>query len=548
MLKKNDVLEVLIEADAGNGAGICRVDGMTVFVDGTTRGDKAKIKIFSVKSSYAKAEILEIIEPSKDRCDEFCKVSSSCGGCDFAHIKYERQLEIKKEHVVSCLERIGKMDINEFEMFDTLGMKKPSEYRNKMVFPVGYDKKKRISGGFYKRGTHEIAKLTECKQGPIEASLFLHAVLEYMKENNVSCYDEKTHKGLIRRVFVRLGFNSGEAMVVISANGNKLPKADKLIEKILSIESDKFSVKSIVLNVNKQKNNLVLGYENITLYGKDYIHDSICGVEFKISPNSFFQINPVQTEVLYNKAMEFAELNGDETVLDLYCGIGTISLMAAKYAKSVIGVEIVEQAIKDADNNAKKNGIDNAEFIEGSAETIAPKLAESGKKADVVFIDPPRKGSDELTLDCIVKMAPKKIVYVSCNPATLARDLMYLREKGYITKKVQPVDMFPNTSHVETVVLLSRKIPDDRIEIDIDLDELDITTTESKATYEEIKAYVLNKYHFRVSSLYIAQIKTKYGIKEAINYNISKKGTRVPQCPPDKENAITDALKYYGMI
>ena len=457
MLKKNEILEVTFDSDSGNGAGVCRVDGLAVFVSGATRGDRAEIKIVNVKSSYAVAELKKIIEPSADRAEEFCISSAECGGCDLAHVKYGRQLEIKKEHVLSCLERIGKLKAEEFDFFDTIGMENPCKYRNKMVFPVGYDKKKRIVGGFYKRGTHEIKELKSCAQGPKEASLFFNVVLEHMRENNISCYDEKTHKGLVRRVFVRFGFSSKEAMIVISANGRKLSKAEKLIEKLISMENSGFSVKSIMLNVNKQKNNLVLGEENITLYGNDYISDTLCGVTYKISPNSFFQVNPVQTEILYNKAMEFADLKGNETVIDLYCGIGTISLMAAKYAKSVIGVEIVEQAIKDAEKNAEANGIKNAEFIAGSAETIASQLADSGKKADVIFIDPPRKGSDETTLDCIAKMAPEKIVYVSCNPATLARDLSYLKSKGYETKKVQPVDMFPNTSHVETVALLRKE-------------------------------------------------------------------------------------------
>lgn len=456
MLKKNDTLEVIIESDSGNGAGICHVDNLAVFVAGTTRGDKAKIRIVNVKSSYAVAELLALIEPSEDRTFDFCITSKFCGGCDLAHVKYERQLEIKKEHVLSCLTRIGKLNPDEFECFNTIGMEEPERYRNKMVFPVGYDKKKRIIGGFYKKASHEIVELKDCRQGPKEASNYLNAVLEYMKDNGVLPYDEKMHKGLIRRVFVRFGNVSKEAMVVISVNGKSLPNKDDLIEKLISVDGE-YSLASIVLNINTQKNNLVLGDENIILYGREYIFDTLCGITYKISPNSFYQVNPIQTEILYKKAMEFAELGGDETVIDLYCGIGTISLMAAKYAKSVIGVEIVEQAIKDAKNNAKENGITNAEFILGSAETIASSLADDGKKADVVFIDPPRKGSDEITLDSIVKMSPEKIVYVSCNPSTLARDLAYLKDKGYITKKVQPVDMFPNTSHVECCLLLCRK-------------------------------------------------------------------------------------------
>ncbi len=456
MLKKSDILEVTIESDSGNGRGVCHIDGLAVFVNGTTRGDEVKIRIINVKSSYAVAELLSVIKPSKDRNDDYCKSAKMCGGCDLAHVKYNRQLEIKKEHVLSCLTRIGKLSLDDTQCFDTIGMDNPYEYRNKMVFPIGYDKKKHITGGFYKKASHDIVELKSCSQGPKVASKYLNATLQYMKENGVLPYDEKTHKGLIRRVFVRLGHISKEAMVVISANGNSIPNQERLVEKLLSIDGE-YSLNSIILNVNKQKNNLVLGNENITLYGREYILDTLCDITYKISPNSFYQINPVQTEILYKRAMEFAQLTGNETVIDLYCGIGTISLMAAKYAGSVIGVEIVEQAIKDAKNNAKENGILNAEFIAGSAETIALSLADSGKKADVVFIDPPRKGSDEITLDSIAKMSPEKIVYVSCNPSTLARDLAYLKGKGYVTKKVQPVDMFPNTSHVECCVLLCRE-------------------------------------------------------------------------------------------
>ena len=531
-----------------DGKGIVKIDSYPVFVENAVLGDEIIFEVTKTNKTYGFGKIKEISLPSPDRCVPKCKDFESCGGCDLSHIRYEKQLEIKKERVLSCLVRLGKLEKDSFEIYDTLGMDEPSEYRNKMVFPIGVNKMKKVVGGFYRRASHEIVELKSCSQGPEIASRYLGAVLEYMRKNNISAYDEKTHKGLIRRVFVRLGKTTKEAMVVISANGNNLPEAEKLIDALLSLHDNSYSLKSVILNINKQKNNLVLGEKNVTLYGEGFIFDTLCGVKFKISPNSFFQVNPYQTEKLYQKAIEFAELSGKETVIDLYCGIGTISLLAAKSAGKVIGVEIVDQAIKDAIENAKENKISNAEFITGSAETISVELSDSGIKADVIFIDPPRKGSDEVTLDCICKMSPEKIVYISCNPATLARDLAYLEMKGYKTIKVQPVDMFPNTNHVETVVLLSQLKPDDVIEVDIDHDELDITSFESKATYEEIKAYVLNNYGFKVSSLYIAQIKTKYGIKDDVNYNISKKCLRVPAYPPEKEKAITEALRHFKMI
>ncbi|MBR5156378.1 MAG: 23S rRNA (uracil(1939)-C(5))-methyltransferase RlmD [Clostridia bacterium] len=456
LIKKNEIYQAEVVATASSGDGICRIDNLAVFVENACEGDFLEIKITNVKSSYANAEILCIITPSDYRKEPECPVFNRCGGCQLMHIDYKKQLELKKQFVFDSLTRLGHLDLSEAEFFDTIGMEKPERYRNKMVFPIGKKADGRLTGGFYAAKSHNIIALSDCLLGDKFASDCLSAVISYMKENNVSAYDEAAHKGLVRRLFVRTGLYSHEAMAVISINGKSLPNEKKLVDKLLNIESGELNLASIIININDSKNNLVLGAQNRTLFGKKSIYDILCGLDFEVSPNSFYQVNPMQTEKLYNTAIDFAELKGSQTVLDLYCGIGTISLCAAKKAARVIGVEIVEQAIKNAEENAKRNGIKNAEFYTGSAEDISQKLLDKGLSPDVIFIDPPRKGSDEVTLNAILNMSPEKIVYVSCNPATLARDLKYLTAGGYALKKIQPVDMFPNTVHVECCVLLCR--------------------------------------------------------------------------------------------
>lgn len=457
MIKKRDIYQVEITATASSGDGICRIDNLAVFVEGACEGDILEIEITNVKSSYANAKILRIINPSIHRIKPPCAVYEKCGGCQLMHVDYKKQLELKKQFVADSLERIGHLDLSETEFFDTLGMETPERYRNKMVFPIGKKADGRLTGGFYAAKSHNIIALSDCLLGNKFASDCLAAVISYMKENRVSAYDETTHKGLVRRLFVRTGLYSREAMAVISINGKSLPNEKKLVDKLLNLDSGELNLSSIIININDSKNNLVLGAQNRTLFGKSYISDTLCGLEFEISPNSFYQVNPLQTEKLYNTAIDFAELSGSQTVLDLYCGIGTISLCAAKKSARVIGVEIVEQAIKNAKENAARNRIKNAEFYTGSAEDISQKLLNEGLAPDIIFIDPPRKGSDEVTLNAILNMAPEKIVYVSCNPATLARDLVHLTSNGYALKKVQPVDMFPNTVHVETITLLQKR-------------------------------------------------------------------------------------------
>ena len=430
--------------------------------------------------------------------------------------------------------------------------------------------------GFYAGRTHSIISCTDCKIGAVENQYILAVIKSWMEFNGVAPYDEQTGRGLVRHVLIRTGFHTDEIMVCLVINGTKM--SDKLKESLVgrltevSLDSDISTdkcIKSIMLNYNTENTNVILGRQCETLWGKSYIEDYIGDIKYQISPLSFFQVNPRQTEKLYGKALEYAGLTGNETVWDLYCGIGTISLFLAKNARKVYGVEIVPQAIEDAKNNAAINGIDNAEFFVGKAEEVVPhfyeemaRLAadisatevqrEEARKSitpDVVVVDPPRKGCDESLLDTIVKMSPERIVYVSCDSATLARDLGLLAAKGYKTVKVQPVDQFSHTVHVETVVLLSQQKPDDTIEIDLDLDELDATSAELKATYQEIKDYVLKEFGLKVSSLYISQVKRKCGIEVGENYNLPKsENARVPQCPKEKEDAIKAALKYFAMI
>lgn len=540
--EKNNVYKIEITDVSSDGNGVGNIDGFVVFVPGTVTGDVAEVLIVKVQKSYAYGKPLNIIEPSLHRKEAVCPVFGKCGGCSLMHIKYDFQLEIKKGIIKNALKRIGGIDKEVGEM---IGAESPERYRNKMIFPVGEDASGETVAGFYRERSHDIIPLSDCFLGYEFNRTVIGAVKEYMKEVSIKAYDEKIHQGTIRRIFTRAGTVSGEIMVVISANGDRLPRKEILIEKLLKI-SDRIT--SVILNVNTKKTNLVLGDKNIVLFGKETIRDTLCHIEYEISPHSFYQINHAQTERLYGKALEYADITKDSTVMDIYCGIGTISLSAAKQAKAVLGVEIVPQAIEDAKENAVRNGIENAEFFCADAAELVPELIDKGIRPDVVILDPPRKGSDEKTLSAISLARPERIVYVSCNPATLARDLKFLIGEGYEVQKVCGVDMFPETNHVESVVMLSQLKPDDVVQVELNAEDLALTSAEAKATYEEIKTYVKKAFGFKVSSLYIAQVKQKMGLPMGKNYNVSKKGTRVPLCPPEKEEAILEALRHYKMI
>ena len=454
--KKNQIVELYIDDIGNEGEGIGHIDGYALFLKDAVIGDKVRAKIIKTKKNYGFARVEEVIEASKDRVSPRCSKARQCGGCTLQHLAYEKQLEYKFNKVKNCLERIGGLENIEEKMEPILGMEEPFYYRNKAQFPVGYDKEGNLITGFYAGRTHHIIDCTHCMiQHPVNEQILLK-VLDYMKKNNITAYDEKTHKGLVRHIVTRVGFKTGEIMVCLVVNGSKknLRNLEMLVDSLTEVEG----MTSICVNINKEKTNRILGSKIEEVYGKPYIYDYIGNVKYQIGPLSFFQVNPTQTKVLYEKAMEYADLKGEETVWDLYCGIGTISLFLAQKAKKVYGVEIVKEAIDDARLNAKMNGFDNAEFFVGKAEEVLPREYEkNGVYADTIVADPPRKGCDSKLLETMVKMAPKRIVYVSCDPATLARDLKVLSEQGYEVEKVCAVDQFSHSSHVETVVRLKRK-------------------------------------------------------------------------------------------
>lgn len=451
-VEKNQEYTTTITAVASDGNGIAKIDGYTVFVPHTITGDIVRILMVKVKSGYGYGKLVEIIAPSADRTEPVCPSFARCGGCQLMHMRYAAQLKMKEDTVENNLRRIG--GFTDIPMEPISGMDEPYAYRNKMIFPVGQTDDGEPVCGFYAPRSHRIVPVQHCRLGDAVIQKILTAVTGWMKRYYVPAYDEQKHTGLIRRVFIRTGYHTGQVMVVISANGRKIPHKDELILALCAV-SDRIC--SIIWNINGKRTNLVLGAENALLWGNETIEDELCGLRYRISPHSFFQINPVQTEKLYAKAVEFAQLTGKETVMDIYCGIGTISLVCAKQAKQVIGVEIVEQAVRDAERNAMENNIENAVFYADSAENIVPKLLKNGQKPDVVILDPPRKGSDAVTLEAIVNAQPQKIVYVSCDSATLARDLRVLAASGYHLEKAAPFDLFPQTVHVECVVLMIKE-------------------------------------------------------------------------------------------
>ena len=554
-MNKNDIVTVEITDIGVSGEGIGHVDGYTLFIKDAVIGDVVEAKVMKAKKNYGYARLMKVITPSEYRVEPKCAFARRCGGCQIQEMSYDRQLVFKDQKIRGNLERIGGFTKDRIDtvMQPVVGMEHPFGYRNKAQFPFGTDKEGNPITGFYAGRTHDIIANTDCALGVEQNKEILEIILQYMRENKIKSYDEKTGKGLIRHALIRYGFKTKEIMVCLVVNGKKLPKAERLIEKLIQIEG----MTSITISPNTRRDNIIMGDSYEILWGQGYITDYIGNVKYQISPLSFYQVNPVQTEKLYGLALEYADLKGDETVWDLYCGIGTISLFLAQKAKQVYGVEIVPQAIDDAKENAKINAIDNAEFFVGKAEEVLPEYyAEYEREhngetahADVIVVDPPRKGCDETLLETIVKMQPEKVVYVSCDSATLARDLKYLCANGYEIRMCRGVDQFPQSVHVETVVLLSRKTPDDTIEVDLDLDELDITSAESKATYQEIKDYVLKEFGLKVSTLYISQIKRKCGIEVGEHYNISQKeNQKVPQCPKEKEDAIRAALEHFAMI
>ena len=545
--KKNDVFQVQIEDMSDTGEGIGKTDGFTWFVKDAVIGDVVEARVMKTKKSYGFARLMQVLEPSACRVTPRCPSARQCGGCQLQAMSYEEQLKFKENKVRNNLSRIG--GLTEIPMEPIIGMEEPWRYRNKAQFPFGKDKNGRIITGFYAGRTHAIIEQEDCLLGVEENQPILDCIRGFMEEYHIAPYEEETHKGLVRHVLIRKGFTTGELMVCLVLNGDveKLKAPEVLVERLVKLFPSHMA--SISCSINREKTNVIMGKEIVNLYGPGYITDYIGNVCYRISPLSFYQVNPVQTQKLYGTALEYAGLTGEETVWDLYCGIGTISLFLAQKAKKVYGVEIIPQAIDDARANAKLNHFENVEFFVGKAEEVLPEQYEKNQVyADTIVVDPPRKGCDSVCLDTIVKMAPEKVVYVSCDSATLARDVKYLGERGYEVKRVKTVDMFPWSGHVETVCQLVLRKSAVHINIDVDVEEL-VQDKRGMATYGQIKDYVLEHSGLKVSSLYIAQVKQKCGIIERENYNKPKsENVKQPQCPPEKEEAIMEALRYYGMI
>lgn len=447
MVSKNDIYDANISSYGSEGEGVCKIDGYTVFVPGAAAGDLARIKIVKALKNYGYGKLIKVISPSADRCVPVCPVAGKCGGCSIMHLDYDAQLRYKQQKVSDSLKRIGGINVT---VEETVASPLQTEYRNKVSLPVSSENGK-IAVGFYAVGSHRVVESDNCILQMPFCKEIEKTVVSYMENNGISPYNEETGKGSIRHIFIRNGFHSGEIMVVIASAKKELPNEKELVA---SLSANK-NVKSVIINYNPKKTNVILGIQSRLLYGRDFIYDSISGLNFKIGHRSFYQVNTPVTELLYNKVLELMGDCSEKTVFDIYCGIGTISLFAASSAKKVIGVEYVPEAVKNARENAKENNIDNAEFYVGDAAEVIKKLYEDGIGADIVILDPPRKGCIDI-LDTVANISPEKIIYVSCNPATLARDAKVLELSGYRVISVTPYDMFPHTSHVETVVLMSR--------------------------------------------------------------------------------------------
>ena len=600
-LQKNDLIMLEITDLTEEGQGVGKKDGLVFFVKDSVMGDLVEARILKAKKNYAYAKVEKLLEASPYRIIPLCPVAGKCGGCQLQHLSYEKELAWKEDRIAQSLIRIAGLSPEEVES------KKEgilggvlSRYRNKAQYPVQSRKEIRSGGatsvsdwkvdgkwpgknkieakekssdlsmGFYGFHSHRIIETENCLINSAENPLILECIKEWAREYKISGYEEETGKGLLRHIFLRKGFSTGEILLCLVLNGKSLPHGKELWERMqdlsLSVEEGgqvQGSIVGLCVNINEGQGNAILGRETLCLYGKDNIEDKIGELSFSISVPSFYQVNPVQTEKIYGKALEYAALTGEETVWDCYCGIGTISLFLAQKAKQVYGLEIVPEAIENAKKNAEKNGLHNTEFYVGAAEEVLPKWVEEQKRelsakgadcgigdmVDVVSLDPPRKGCDEACLSAVLELSPKRIVYVSCDPGSLARDMKYLREGGYELEKWVGIDNFPRTGHVETVALLSKLDVDKHIDVEIKLDELDLTSAESKATYAEIQEYVWGKYELKVSTLCIAQVKKKCGIKLREHYNKSKKENQViPQCTPKKEKIIVEALNHFKMI
>lgn len=545
-MEKNQLIELTIKDQSQDGRGIASCDGLIVFAEGCVVGDRVSARLTKIKKRYALARVEEILEPSEYRLDDVCPYIDECGGCAFGKLKYEKQVELKGRHVRDVLERIGGLQSPELELI--ISMEEPFFYRNKARLAIH---PKTRSVGFLGRMSHKVIDCHECRL----QSEPVVAVADALRDSFDECEDAKKIKNLV----VKTSFTSGEVMVVLAVEEKDVDlegfiyTVDDRINAIPGFDDGfEYYLSSVALDVSDNKPSKQHKNRAEIIAGRHVIEDGMLGLRFEISPYSFYQVNPIQAERLYEKAVEYAGIKGGETVLDLYCGVGTIGLFMAKAgAGKVVGIELVKEAVLNANRNAVINGIVNAIYYTGKAEEELPRLREEGEieKSDVVILDPPRKGCDEALLKAVMETEADRIVYISCDPATLSRDIKYLSENGYEYVKGTPVDMFPHTGHCETIVLLSKLDSKKYISVELSMDDMDLTSAESKATYKQIQNYVFKKFGFKVSNLYIAQVKGKCGIKERENYNKPKKeDLKQPICPIEKEEAIKDAFRYFQMI
>ena len=547
-LQKNQILTLRIERLSSDGSGVAHSpDGETVFVPGAAPGDDADVRIVKDCKRYAFGILDHLRTPSPDRIPVDCAVAGPCGGCSLRHLDYTAELRAKQENVTDAFRRIGGLDV---PVLDICPSPEVDRYRNKVQFPVGLDKNGNPCIGFYAGRTHRIVPCPDCKLQPGVLNDIGNALCRFFAENGIQPYNEETGRGLVRHIFLRRGAHSGQIMVCLVCTRPNLPHADALCTRLREQFAD---IATILLNVNSKNTNVILGTETHTLYGPGYIEDTLCGVPVQLGPLSFYQVNTLAAERLYGIAAQYAQLTPDDLLLDLYCGMGTIGLSMVDHCRELVGVEIVPEAIESAKANAARMGDAVAAkscFFCADAGQAATRLAAEGLHPDVVMLDPPRKGCDEATLSAVVRMAPRRVVYVSCNPATAARDAAWLENNGYHAEKVQPVDLFPRTKHCETVVLLSKgEVDSKKIRVEFSLEDMDMSEFQDGATYTQIKDYVLEHSGLKVSNLYISQIKRKCGIEVGKNYNLPKsEDSRQPQCPPEKEKAIREAFKYFGMI
>lgn len=547
-LQKNQILTLRIERLSSDGSGVAHSpDGETVFVPGAAPGDEADVRIVKDCKRYAFGILDHLRTPSPDRIPVDCAVAGPCGGCSLRHLDYTAELRAKQENVTDAFRRIGGLDV---PVLDICPSPEVDRYRNKVQFPVGLDKNGNPCIGFYAGRTHRIVPCPDCKLQPGVLNDIGNALCRFFAENGIQPYNEETGRGLVRHIFLRRGAHSGQIMVCLVCTRPNFPHADALCTRLREQFAD---IATILLNVNSKNTNVILGTETHTLYGPGYIEDTLCGVPVQLGPLSFYQVNTLAAERLYGIAAQYAQLTPDDLLLDLYCGMGTIGLSMVDHCRELVGVEIVPEAIESAKANAARMGDAVAAkscFFCADAGQAATRLAAEGLHPDVVMLDPPRKGCDEPTLSAVVRMAPRRVVYVSCNPATAARDAAWLEQNGYHAEKVQPVDLFPRTKHCECVIALSKgEIDSKKVRVEFSLEGIDTSGLQKGATYSEIKARVLEQTGLKVSSLYISQVKQKCGLEVRENHHKAKsENTKQPQCPKEKEDAIVEALRHFQMI